>query len=172
MNYRKLSALALACFIAPAFAQETITVNDAYSRITAPTVKMGAAFMEITNNGTKDDVLLGAKADVAKKIEMHITSVDKEGVMKMHEMKDGIPLPAGKTVQLQPGGLHIMLMGLKSPLKLNDTYPMTLTFKNAPEKTIKIEVNNGKVTDMSTVEMDHSHHDHSAHEHDHSAHEH
>lgn len=172
MNFHKLSALALAGLIAPAFAQETITVNDAYSRITAPTVKMGAAFMEITNNSKKDDILLTANADVSKKIEIHKTTIDKEGVMKMREMKEGIPLPAGKTVTLQPGGLHIMLMGLKAPLKLDDTYKMTLKFKNAPEKTITIKVNKGKVTDMSSMEMDHSHHGHDHGEHDHGAHQH
>lgn len=167
MNYQKLSALTLAFLITPAFAQNSIKVEEPYSRITAPTVKMGAAFMEITNNSEKDDVLIAAQADVSKTIELHKTTINDEGVMKMREMKDGIPLPAGKTVTLKPGGLHIMLMGLKAPLKLNDTYKMTLKFKNAPEKTIKIEVNNGKVTDSH---MDHGAHDHSAH--DHSAHDH
>ncbi|MDO5687609.1 MAG: copper chaperone PCu(A)C [Neisseria sp.] len=152
-------AAAAVALSAPAWAQDNaLHVSNPYSRITAPTVKMGAAFMEITNHGTQDDVLLSGSTPVAKKVELHHTVIDEHGVMKMRESKDGIALPAGKTVVLQPGGLHIMLIDLKQPLKLNDTYPMTLKFKNAPQQTVTIDVNNGKITDMSTADMDHSMH--------------
>ncbi len=159
MKKLTLAALTALALSVPAFAADNaIQINAPYSRITAPTVKMGAAFMEITNNTGKDDVLLSTTAPVSKWTEIHETSIDEHGVMKMREAKNGIALPAGKTVVLQPGGLHIMLMGLKKPLEFGQTYPMTLKFKNAPEQTVTIHVNNGKVTDISTVEMDHSKH--------------
>ncbi|WP_434777067.1 copper chaperone PCu(A)C [Neisseria sp. Ec49-e6-T10] len=141
----------LLCFIcllnsSVAFAKRipNIVINQAWSRVTAPSVKTGAVFMDIKVNHT-DDVLIGAQTNRAKKVELH-THIDDNGVMRMREVKGGIPLVHGTTTSLKPGGLHIMLFDVTSPLKLGDTFEVTLKFKNTPDQTITVLVDNGQQT--------------------------
>ena len=89
-----------------------ILIDNQRSRVSAPTVKVGGAFMDITNNGDTDDVLLSASTPRSGKTELHNTVIDENGVMKMREMENGIPIPAGETVVLKPGSLHVMFMDL------------------------------------------------------------
>ena len=86
----------------------------------------------------KDSVkLVSAVSPVAGVVEIHEMKMDKD-VMKMAALPNGLDLPAGKPVELKPGGYHIMLMDLKQPLALNAMVPMTLTFVNAKgQKTVQ-----------------------------------
>lgn len=117
-----------------------IHIENPRSRITAPTVKRGGAFMNIKNDGKTDDVLIAASTPRSSKTELHNTTIDENGVMKMREMENGIPVPAGQTVELKPGSLHVMFMDLHEPFVEGQTYPLTLKFKNAGEKTVTVTV--------------------------------
>lgn len=103
-----------------------VTVSDAYVREPIPGKTMSAAFMRITNNGEADRVLVSASAAWAPQIEIH-THIHDNGVMRMRQI-DSLTIPAGETVVLQPGGLHLMLFRLQLPLA--QTLPLELCFKN------------------------------------------
>jgi copper(I)-binding protein len=129
---------------APALAQtptsaqpSNIQVQNAWARATTPHAQSGGIFLTVIDNGPADR-LVGAATPVAATAQLHQTMDDK-GVMKM----DAVPtldLPQGKPVALEPGGYHIMLMGLKQQLKPGDHFPVTLTFANAPPVTATVTV--------------------------------
>jgi len=97
--------------------------------------KTGAAYFTIKNNGAADR-LTGIAADISAKVQLHDMEMDGN-IMRMRKL-DSLPLPAGETVKVAPGGLHIMLIGLTGPLKPGDTFPMRLTFEKAG--TIEVSV--------------------------------
>ena len=114
-----------------AFAQEspTLHVKKAYAFATAPTQKNGAVFMTIENPGIehlsgRDLAVTGVQTDIADRAELHIMSMDN-GVMMMREAGQ-YSVPAGETLTLEPMGRHIMLFGLKDPLKAGESFPLTL----------------------------------------------
>lgn len=136
-----ISALVLT---APAaFACETVTLGDlriehAWSRATIGADRPGVFYVEITNSGATDDALLGIATPAAGMPMLHETVVS-DGVASMpHAMS--VPVPAGQTVALAPGGYHGMLMGLTTALKEGDSFPVTLTFQTAGEVTINVKV--------------------------------
>ena len=122
----KLVVAALASLVTPALAQ--VAAEGAWSRATAPRQDVGAAY--VTLNSPSADRLIAASSPVAAQVRVHGMTMDGT-VMKMREAP-GIPLAAGQMVRLAPGGLHIMLMGLKAPLKPGDEVPLRLTFEHAP----------------------------------------
>ncbi|MGB0747830.1 MAG: copper chaperone PCu(A)C [Magnetospiraceae bacterium] len=136
------SAFILACMAAltapGALAAETVTVSDSWSRASAGPARAGAAFMTITNTGAVDDQVVAAASDVAKRVELHTHKMDG-GVMRMRQVP-GIPVPAGGTADLKPGGFHVMLMGLNDPLVEGESFTVTLTFENAGEVTITVPI--------------------------------
>ncbi len=97
------------------------------------------AFMLIKNTGSQADMLLSASSEAAADVQIHETSM-QDGVMSMAEVP-GIDIPAAGTAELQPGGYHIMLIGLKQELKVGDAVMITLVFKNAGEITVQVPVN-------------------------------
>jgi copper(I)-binding protein len=137
-----LSAL-LALSAAPVLACETVTLGDltiehAWSRATIGADRPGVFYVAITNNGSTDDALIGIATPAAGMPMLHETVVT-DGVASMpHAMS--IPVPAGQTVELAPGGYHGMLMGLTTALKEGDSFPVTLTFQNAGEVIVNVEV--------------------------------
>lgn len=126
-----------------ALACETVTVGElsvdhAWSKVTIGADRPGVLYLEITNNGGADDALIGVSTPVAGMPMLHETVV-KDGVASMpHAMS--IPVPAGKTVELAPGGYHGMLMGLTAALKEGDRFPVTLTFEKAGDVTVNVDV--------------------------------
>lgn len=116
-----------------------ILIEDGYARAAGANAMTGAAYMAITNETDADDRLIDARGDVAKRIELH-THVVTDGVAKMTRMKDGIPLPAGETVLLERGGLHVMFMGLNGPFEAGSVVDVTLVFENAGEIPVSIPV--------------------------------
>lgn len=131
------TAAATALLSTAAFAGN-ITVTDAWARASAGMAKAGGAFMTIKNAGAAD-TLVKADADVAPRIELH-THIMDNGVMKMREVEGGIPVPAGGMQMLQPGGYHVMFMGLNAPLKEGSSFPLTLTFKSGESVTVDVQV--------------------------------
>ena len=98
-----------------------------------------AAFMVIKNGGAEEDVLLGGETEVAQVVEVH-EMADVDGVMQMRPLTDGLAIPAGGEVALDPGGYHIMLMGLTEDLTNGKTYDLTLHFEKAGDVTVPVTV--------------------------------
>ncbi len=126
------------CGAAPAHeaAESKIMVLEPTARASIPN---GAVFMKLMNEGSVDDVLLDAESEVAESVELHQSKMDDNGVMKMSPVPN-IPLPAGGSATLQPGGLHIMLLGLNGELAAGDTFTMTLNFAQTGSQTIEVKV--------------------------------
>ena len=140
---RTLTAVVFAVLIATsAQAQEykvgPLVIDQPWTRATPKSATVAGGYLKITNTGSTPDRLTGGSADVARKFEVHQMSMDG-GVMKMNAV-DKVPLPAGKPVELKPGGYHVMLMDLTRPLKEGDIVPITLTVVDKAGKTQKIEV--------------------------------
>ena len=121
---------------------DRITVNDPYVRAVPPVVKTSAAFMQLQNSDPAEQFLVSASTPAAEAVELHMHTMD-DGVMRMRQIAH-IHLPPNKTVSLEPGGLHIMLFDLKTPLKPGDKVPMTLTFEDGSSKEITAEVRSVK----------------------------
>lgn len=107
-----------------------LEISTPWTRATPPGAANGGGFVTLTNTGTTDDRLIGAASPIAKKVELHTMEM-VDGVMKMRPVEGGIPVPAGETVRLAPGGEHIMLMGLDAPIETGSLVPVTLTFDKA-----------------------------------------
>jgi copper(I)-binding protein len=126
-----------------AFACETVTVGDltiqhAWSKASIGVDRPVVFYVEITNSGSSDDALVGISTPAAGMPMLHETVVT-DGIASMpHAMS--VPVPAGQTVQLAPGGYHGMLMGLTAVLKEGDRFPVTLTFEKAGEVTANVDV--------------------------------
>ena len=99
-------------------------------RATVGSMPSSAAYLSITNHGGTADRLLAAESSLARKTELHTMDVTN-GVMKMRQIDGGIAIPAGKTIQLAPGGFHVMLIGLRAALNAGENYQVTLTFEKA-----------------------------------------
>ena len=134
-----LAALALALTFganAHEFKLGDIRIGHPYARATVAG-QPGGAFLKLENGGA-DDKLLSASTEIATGAELHSMAMEGD-VMRMRQV-DAIALPSGKTVELKPGGLHLMLFGLKAPLKSGDKFPLTLRFEKAGEVTVTVNV--------------------------------
>jgi copper(I)-binding protein/uncharacterized protein YcnI len=110
---------------------DPILVERPWARATPPGAQTAAAYLTIVNHGTDADVLVGASSPQAERVEFHLTTNDS-GIMKMRPATDGVAVPAGGTVELRPdGGYHVMLSGLKAPLRSGTMLPVTLRFAKA-----------------------------------------
>ncbi|MDP1998089.1 MAG: copper chaperone PCu(A)C [Rhodoferax sp.] len=134
----KLKTLALIATLAcSAVHAQTVEVKDAWARTSVQGQKATGAFMKITaKDGAK---LVSASSPVAGVTEVHEMKMDGD-VMKMRAVPGGLDLPAGKTVELKPGGFHVMLMDLKTALPKDTTVPLTLVFKDAKGVESKMEL--------------------------------
>ena len=114
-----------------------ISVESAYARATVAGQPAGGGFLKLVNAGA-DDRLVSASSAVAAAVELHVMSM-KGDVMQMRQV-DAIDVKAGQTVELKPGGYHLMLMGLKAPLKAGSSFPVKLKFEKAGEVTVNLKV--------------------------------
>jgi copper(I)-binding protein len=135
---RILAAAMLSALSSAAAHAGDIVVVDPFARASAGPVKVGAAFMTLKNSGAAADALVAAESPVAARAELHAHTSDGD-VMRMRQVSL-IDVPAGESVDLQPGGLHIMLIDLKEPLKQGETFPLTLTFAKAGTMTVQVPV--------------------------------
>ncbi len=134
MKRTVLATLIAAVCSTSAFSQ--VTVKDAWVRATVPQQTATGAFMQLT--APVDSKLIEAKSPVAGIVEIHEMKMENN-VMKMRAV-DGLALPAGKAVELKPGGYHVMLMDLKGQVKTGDTVPLTLVFEGKDKKRETVEV--------------------------------
>lgn len=134
---RLLRAIAL-CLLAAAAqgAAAQTTVKDAWVRGTVEPQRATGAFMKITS--AQGGKLVAVESPVAGVVEVHAMSMQGD-VMSMHAVPD-LALPPGRTVDLKPGGYHVMMMGLKQALKAGDVVPLTLVIEGKDGKRETIEV--------------------------------
>lgn len=158
----KLKALTLIAALACASVHaQTVQIKDAWARSSVPGQKASGAFMKISaKDGAK---LVGASSPVAGVVQVHEMTMEGN-VMKMRAVAGGLDIPAGQTVELKPGGYHVMLMDLKAPLVKDSSVALTLVFKDAKGVESKVDLKvpvassapGAKADDMPA--MDHSKH--------------
>jgi periplasmic copper chaperone A len=143
-----LSRLAYAVLLstvlaAPACAEEVkvgdLVITQAWCRATPGGAKVAGGYLTIENKGSAPDRLIGGSADVAAKVQVHEMATSN-GVMTMRPLDDGLTIEPGKTVKLAPGGYHLMMLDLKSPLKKGDQLPVTLEFEKAGKVQVSFDI--------------------------------
>ena len=127
----------LALLLATTLAQAQTTVAEPWVRGTVAQQKASGMFARITS--AQGGKLVSASSPVAGVVEVHEMAMSGD-VMKMRALPNGLDLPAGKAVELKPGGFHIMLMDLKQQLKAGDTVPVTLVIEGADKKRETVEI--------------------------------
>lgn len=136
-------AAAMLFIAAPAIAGDytlgKLELDQPWTRATPPGAKAAGGFVTIVNGGEEDDRLVSAEAAFAGRVELHTMDMT-DGVMKMRHLPDGIPVSAGETVSLAPGGLHVMFMELKKPIAEGAPVPVTLTFEKAGSIEVEMSV--------------------------------
>ena len=135
------ATLALA---APAPAHEQhgageLTVEHPWARATAGGQRNGAAYVVIRNGGPEPERLVAAHAAEARAVELHSHEISPDGVARMRPV-EAIDIPPGGEARLEPGGLHIMLLGLAGPLVEGASFPLTLVFERRGEMEIEVQV--------------------------------
>lgn len=167
MTFRFNAALAMAaltCTATPALARaehhhaahQAIAITNSWARETAPAQVNGGGFLTITNKSDAADRLISAASPVAPTVQLHTMSMDG-GVMRMRELPDGIPVPAQSVIELKPGSLHIMFIGVKAPLKPGQTVSLTLRFEKAG--MVKVAMPVRAIADIGqTMGGGHDHH--------------
>lgn len=134
MKVRLVASLCAALISSAALAQ--VAVSEPWVRATVPQQKSTGAFMQITS--PVEGTLVEAQSPVAKVVEIHEMVMDGD-VMKMRAVK-GVALPAGKTVELKPGGYHVMLIDLNAQVKEGDMVPLTVVVEGKDGKRERVEV--------------------------------
>ncbi len=136
----RLAAFATLAFVAatPAWAQPaTVAVTQAWSRATAGAARTAAIYVTIT--AAQPDRLTGASTPIADTAELHRSEM-RNGMMEMRAITDGLDVTPAAPIRMSPGGYHIMLTGLKQPLKQGDHVAITLTFAHAAAITAQAVV--------------------------------
>ena len=146
----RAAAVATLCAVALGAAAHGASVGDIaighpYATPSIPGTSNGVAYLaSIENKGAVADRLVRASTPAAARVELHTMAVDAQGVMRMREV-DGIALAPKAKVQMKPGsGLHLMLIGLKEPLKEDASFPLTLEFERAGKVEVKVIVGQPK----------------------------
>ena len=117
-------------------------ISEAWVRPAMGMDQPAAAYLVITNSSGQADALLGASTPGATSVELHQTSTDTSGMTGMHPVAR-LDVPAGGTVKLEPGGYHLMIMGLSKPLELGAKLELDLIFEHAGKVVVQAEVRQG-----------------------------
>ena len=153
-----ISVLAASLFLSSHVVAQTVAITNSWVRATVQGQKATGAFMTVTSK--ENAKLVTVSSPVAGIVEIHEMKMEKD-VMKMSALPNGLDLPAGKAVDLKPGGFHIMLMDLKLPLNKDVAVPLTLTFQDSSGKksqqVVQVPVS---VQPPSGQVMNHQHGDH------------
>jgi hypothetical protein len=137
-------ALALTAAAAISFARGAgngsaeLAIVSAWARATPPRAEVGAAYVTVENRGGTEDRLIGVESPAAANVVLHRTAAEN-GVATMRPLELAA-VPAGGRLEMQPGGAHLMLMGLSAPLQAGTTIPVTLVFENAGAVIVEVEV--------------------------------
>lgn len=115
-----------------------LTIGHPWARATVGTSRPGGAYLTVTNKGAEADRLIGAECAIAERVELHRSGMEG-GMMRMTPV-EAIEVPAGGKVALEPGGYHLMLLGLKQPLSAGTKVPLTLVFEKAGRVAVEVSV--------------------------------
>lgn len=140
--------------VAAEFKVGAITIETPWSRATPGGAKVAAGYLTIKNSAAAPDRLVSVTADIAGRTEIHQMSMT-DGMMKMRQLSDGLPIPARGSVTLEPASYHLMFLDLKRPLTEGETFPGTLTFEKAGTIRVTFEV---RGTGAGVPERDGHHH--------------
>ena len=137
VNRSLVFVLAILFLLSSCAAPETngVEVRDAWMR---PVAQRGIGAVYFVIRSSEEDELVKVSSGVAEAVEMHESKMNGN-VMEMHQL-ESVPLGAGEQVQFQPGGLHIMLIGVKEDLKIGDEIEIILHFKNSPDINVTVPV--------------------------------
>ena len=135
-----VSALLAAPAFAHDFAAGDLSIDHPWSRATPEGARVAAGYASITNNGSEADRLIEVRSDFAASAEIHEMAVDGNGVMTMRPLADGIEIPAGEEVKLEPGSFHIMFMAPEKQLVEGENFAGTLVFEKAGEVEVEFAV--------------------------------
>jgi periplasmic copper chaperone A len=144
MKFRPLiPALLLTLAATGAFAHDyklgSLVINHPWSRATPKGATVAGGYLKITNKGTTPDRFVAGSSDAGKRFEIHEVSMDG-GVMKMRELKDGLEIAPGATVEFKPGSYHVMFVGIEKPFAKGDKVKATLTFEKAGKVDVQFYV--------------------------------
>jgi periplasmic copper chaperone A len=170
MSYAR-SGLALAAitfaaavsFAVPASAHDysagDLKISHPWARMTVPGAKVGAGYLKVANTGAAPDRLVSVETPAADRVEIH-ESLEENGVARMRPLKDGVALAAGADAELKPGGMHLMLMGLKQQLVAGQKVPATLVFEQAGRLDVELSVEDMSFGGAAAVKESggHAHH--------------
>ncbi|MBY3233869.1 DUF1775 domain-containing protein [Rhizobium laguerreae] len=116
-----------------------LEISGGFAKAMLPGQPVGGGFFTVKNNGQADDRLVSVSSPATGEVQIH-EMVTKDNVMRMRQLKDGIAIAAGETINLEPGNLHLMFQKVKSPFKQGDTVPVTLTFEKAGKVDLVLRV--------------------------------
>ncbi len=142
--------------IAHEFQAGELYIDHPWARALPPIAPTGAAYLSIENRGDATDRLLSATTALAEKTEIH-EHVHQDGLMKMQQVHS-LSIEPGQTVQLQPGGYHVMLFNLRAPLQAGESFPLMLQFERAGEVEVTVNIEAEAPTGKASGHGDHSHH--------------
>lgn len=158
-------ALAAAPLVAHEFRGGNLDLLHPSVPPTPPGANVAAGYVVIVNSGTEDERLLGGSAPFADGVELHRTTVEND-VARMRRLDDGLAIPAGATVRLEPGGMHLMFVGLAEPLHDGERRPVTLVFERAGDVELEFAVERPGPGGEPAETTDHGGMDHGAAHHD------
>lgn len=116
-----------------------LEIGSPFTRATLPNAPVGGGYLSITNTGDTDDRLVKVTTPIAKEGQIHEMAMQGD-VMKMRQLADGLVIPAGETVTLEPGGFHLMFMGLNTPIVEGKPIAVTLEFEHAGSLVVDFAV--------------------------------
>jgi copper(I)-binding protein len=131
-----------------------LKISAPWARATPKGASVGGGYLSITNNGDTPDRLLGGSTGVSKGFEIHSMTMDN-GVMKMRPVTGGLEIKPGQTVELKPGGYHVMFVGLKHGLRQGDHVNATLNFEKAGKVDVEFTVESIGATHGGGMNMQH-----------------
>ena len=151
MIIRPFGFLLFAALSIPVSAQQytlgDLSIDHPWSRELPPVAPNGAAYFRVENGGEKAARIVSARSPIADRAELHTHDME-DGVMKMRHVHS-VEVPAQGGVSFEPGGLHVMLMGLKEPLVAGESFPLALGFQEAGEIEVVVEITAGEMPDRS-----------------------
>ncbi|MEM9602516.1 MAG: copper chaperone PCu(A)C [Pseudomonadota bacterium] len=156
MKPPRFSALAGALFTAAVCAADALMVHEGWVREMPPGTQVAAAYFSVHNPGDRDRHLVGADTAAAQRVELH-TVEHADGTMRMRQV-NGIAVPAGGTAILEPGGLHVMLLGVDTRLVAGDSVTLNLRFANGTSRAVVLPVQRGTAKGHGGHSMNHDNH--------------
>lgn len=140
---RVCATLGLLALAMPAIAHDykigSLKIDHPWTRATPGGAKVGGGFMKITNTGTETDRLVGGSAEIAKAFEVHEMKMEGN-VMKMRALEKGLEIKPGETVELKPGGYHVMFIDIRSPFKEGEQIKGQLVFEKAGKVDVDFKI--------------------------------